>query len=134
MLGNLLLVVVVIGFAAGLSLFAFDIGESIEGSEPAASVTLATATGASANADCHPTMETALLEVAHEAGTPVPTDELHLRGVTPAGGNLTLADRCTGLGSRLDAGESFTVAVLEGDTVTLQWRRAETNVTLAEWP
>lgn len=133
-LGNLLLVVVVIVFAAGLSVFAFDIGESIEGSGPAASVTITTASEPSADADCYPTIETTLLRISHEAGTPVPADELHVVGATPAGKPLSLTERCTGLESELGAGESFTLAALEGDFVSLRWQNGETNVTLAEWP
>ncbi|WP_284008242.1 type IV pilin [Haloarcula pelagica] len=133
-LGSLLLVTVVVVFAAGLSVFVFDIGETVGGSEPAASVTITAAADASAGADCHPTMETTLLRIHHEAGTAIPTDELRVVGATPTGGTLPLADRCTSLGSRLGAGESFTVAALDGDSVRLQWRRAETNVTLAAWP
>ncbi|MFC7075944.1 type IV pilin [Halomicroarcula sp. GCM10025335] len=132
-LGNLLLVVVVIVFAAGLSMFAFDIGESLDGSEPTASVTITTATEPSRSADCHPTMETTLLRISHEAGSTVPTDELRLTGATPTGGGLALTDRCTGLGSQLSAGDSFTVAALADDSVELRWQKAGTNVTLAEW-
>ncbi|WP_324757226.1 type IV pilin [Haloarcula sp. GH36] len=132
-LGNLLLVVVVIVFAAGLSVLAFDIGESIDSSEPTASVTITTATEPSRSADCHPTMETALLRISHEAGSTIQTDELRLTGATPTGEGLALTDRCTGLGSQLSARESFTVAAMAGDTVSLQWQTAGANATLAEW-
>ena len=130
---NLLLVVVAVVFALGLAMFAFDIGETVEDTGPAVAVTITAADGDSATADCNPTVGATLVRVHHESGTAIPADEVRLRGATPTGGVLTLSARCTGVGNRLAAGESFTVAAMPDDTVRLAWRPDDHNVTLAEW-
>jgi hypothetical protein len=130
---NLLLVVVVVVFALGLAVFAFDVGETVEDTGPAVAVTITGADGDGATADCNPTIGATLVRIHHESGTTIPADEARLRGATPTDGGLPLSARCTGVGSRLAAGESFTVAAMPDDTVRLAWRPDDHNVTLAEW-
>lgn len=129
--GIVMLVGVVVILGSIVAAFAFDLGQEVQDVGPKSSMEFTYTDGAGGSADCGSGGDA--LHVEFASGDTLETSQVSVSGSSVSGANVGFDDPCTGLGSEMTAGDGFSVAVQDADSVRIVWQGPDSTSVVSKW-